>query len=108
MKTTLILFGALTLLPITTLQAQETYLKADFTEGIPSDFILYDIDGNEPSSDMAALGFAPGTPWIALPEGKEGNIVAASTSWYKKAGTSNDWMITPAFEVRDAAAILSW
>lgn len=108
MKTTLILFGALTLLPITTLQAQETYLKADFTEGIPSDFILYDIDGNEPSSDMAALGFAPGTPWIALPERKEGNIVAASTSWYKKAGTSNDWMITPAFEVRDAAAILSW
>ena len=88
--------------------AQETYLMADFTEGIPSDFVLYDNDGNEPSPDMAALGFTVGTPWIAIEEGKEGNMTAASTSWYMKAGTSNDWMITPAFEVKDAAAILKW
>lgn len=107
MKTTFFMLGALAFVS-TTLQAQETYLRADFTEGIPSDFVLYDKDGNEPSADMAALGFTSETPWIALEEGKEGNVVAASTSWYMRAGTSNDWMVTPAFEVRDAAAILSW
>lgn len=107
MKVTLILLSAMALLPAA-LQAQETYLKTDFSEGIPSDFVLYDIDGNEPSADMTALGFSIGTPWIALTEGKEHNGVAASTSWYMRAGTSNDWMITPAFEVRDAAAVLSW
>lgn len=90
------------------LQAQETYFQTDFSEGIPSDFVLYDRDKNEPSADMAAAGFAIGTPWIALEEGKEGNVVAASTSWYKKAGTSNDWMITSAFTVGSADAVLSW
>lgn len=101
------MLGVMAMLPIA-MQAQETYLQADFSEGIPSDYVLYDVDGNEPSADMAAKGFAVGTPWVALEEGKEGNIVAASTSWYKKAGTSNDWLITPPFEVKDAAAILSW
>lgn len=100
-------WGALAFLP-SVLQAQETYLQTDFTNGIPSDFVLYDVDENEPSTDMEALGFAVGTPWIAIEEGKDGNIVAASTSWYNKAGTSNDWMITSAFQVQKAEAVLVW
>lgn len=106
MKQTLLL-SALAFLPIAS-QAQETYLSTNFTDGIPSDFVLYDVDGNEPSLDMMDKGFAIGTPWITLEEGKEGNKVAASTSWYKKAGTSNDWMITSAFEVKSDKAVLSW
>ena len=90
------------------LQAQSTYLSEHFTQGIPSDFALYDVDGNEPSVDMADLGFAVGTPWICVNEGEDNNAVAASTSWYKKAGTSNDWMVTTPFEVKDAASVLTW
>lgn len=107
MKKTLLLLG-LSALTSTALQAQDTYFQTDFSEGIPSDFVLYDMDQNEPSADMADAGFAVGTPWIAREEGKEGNIVAASTSWYKKAGTSNDWMITSPFTVNSAEAVLSW
>ena len=90
------------------LQAQNTYLSEQFTEGIPSDYALYDEDGNEPSVDMANLGFAVGKPWICVTEGEDNNAVAASTSWYQKAGTSNDWMVTTSFEVKDAGAVLSW
>ena len=90
------------------LQAQNTYLFEHFTEGIPSDYALYDEDGNEPSVDMANLGFAVGKPWICVTEGEDNNAVAASTSWYQKAGTSNDWMVTTSFEVKDAGAVLSW
>lgn len=90
------------------LQAQNTYFVEHFTEGIPSSFALYDMDGNEPSVDMANLGFAVGVPWICVTEGEDNNAVAASTSWYKKAGTSNDWMVTSPFEVSDAKAVLTW
>ena len=90
------------------LHAQVTYVSVDFSEGIPSSFALYDQDGLEPSVDMASLGFAVGTPWICTTEGEDQNAVAASTSWYSKAGKSNDWMVTSSFEVRDAEAVLSW
>ena len=90
------------------LQAQNAYLVEHFTEGIPSSFALYDMDGNEPSVDMANLGFAVGVPWICVTEGEDNNAVAASTSWYAKAGTSNDWMVTSLFEVSDAKAVLRW
>lgn len=90
------------------LQAQNAYFVEHFTEGIPSSFALYDMDGNEPSVDMANLGFAVGVPWICVTEGEDNNAVAASTSWYAKAGTSNDWMVTSLFEVSDAKAVLRW
>ncbi|MBR5716095.1 MAG: choice-of-anchor J domain-containing protein [Bacteroidales bacterium] len=90
------------------LHAQNTYFVEHFTDGIPSSFALYDMDGNEPSVDMANLGFAVGVPWICVTEGEDNNAVAASTSWYKKAGTSNDWMVTTPFEVKDAKAVLTW
>ena len=80
----------------------------DFSEGIPSTFTLVDNDGRTPSTDMQKLGFAVGTPWVAADEGKNGNMVAASTSWYKNAGQSDDWMITPPVNVKEAKAVLSW
>ncbi len=86
----------------------QTYLQCDFSKGIPADFTLIDNDGNTPSSDMANEGFAVGTPWIAAtPKGGSGPA-ACSTSWYSPAGTSDDWMITPAITITDDNVILSW
>lgn len=90
------------------LQSQNTYFIEHFNDGIPSAFALYDEDQNEPSLDMSNLGFAVGIPWICVIEGEDSNRVAASTSWYKKVGTSNDWMITSPIEVKDSEAVLSW
>ena len=92
---------AATLIAVST-QAQTTYLATSFDEGIPETFQNWDIDENQPSTDMANLGFTIGTAWIVTTEGKDNNAVACSTSWYKNAGTSNDWMVLPPIEIKDA------
>lgn len=102
----LLLTGALT--AIASLSARQPYLKYDFSAGIPAGVKLYDEDGNEPSTDMAALGFTVGTPWIVTTEGTEGNMAACSTSWYKTPGTSSDWMVLPAVSVDSPDAVLRW
>lgn len=91
-----------------TMQSQNAYLACDFTEGIPSTFTLYDNDGLEPSTDMKNLGFAIGTPWLVTAVDKDENSVVCSTSWYKTAGTSDDWMITPAIYIESETSIISW
>lgn len=88
--------------------AQTTYLSTSFSDGIPASFSLYDQDKNEPSADMAKLGFAVGTPWIGITVDKDNNGVAASTSWYKKAEKSNDWLVTPAVAIGSEKAVVSW
>lgn len=89
--------------------AQDTYFTTGFDDGIPSTFALYDQDGRIPSTDMQKLGFAVGTPWITIIEpDTDGNKVACSTSWYKNAGTSDDWMITGAIEIKSEKAVLRW
>lgn len=89
-------------------KAQNTYFATGFDEGIPSSFTLHDNDGRTPSTDMQKLGFAVGTPWITTEEGDEGNKVACSTSWYKNAGQSDDWMVTGAIAVESDKATLEW
>lgn len=106
MKRTLITLCAAALTAAAT--AQTTYLSTDFEDGMPAGFTFHDEDGRTPSTDMANLGFAVGTPWIVTEEGKEGNHVACSTSWYKNAGQSDDWMVTTAVTVSSAEAVLSW
>ena len=89
--------------------AQDTYFTTGFDDGIPSTFALYDQDGRTPSIDMQKLGFAVGTPWITITEpDTDGNKVACSTSWYKNAGTSDDWMIIKAIEIKSEKAVLRW
>lgn len=88
--------------------AQQTYFNTTFDEGMPEQFQLWDIDGRTPSNEMAALGFADDVPWVVTTEEKDGNHVAASTSWYKNAGQSNDWMVLPTLEISDAEAKLQW
>ena len=86
----------------------QTYLNEDFQDGIPTDFLLIDGDGLTPSADMQNLGFAVGTPWLALtPKGETGNV-ACSTSWYSPKGRSDDWMILPPVTITSANAVLTW
>lgn len=94
------------LLVVTTASAQQTFLSCGFDNGIPECFKTYDNDGNEPSTDMKALGFAKGIAWVATPD-KDGNMAACSTSWYRTAGTSDDWMVTPAITPAKGA-LLRW
>ena len=87
----------------------QTYLSCDFENGIPADFTLHDYDGNTPSSAMKKAGFDVGIPWIATTTDKAGNNHAAcSTSWYTPAGTSDDWLITPAVTLSGSNPQLSW
>jgi M6 family metalloprotease-like protein len=82
-------------------------IKCDFEHGIPDNFTLVDNDGNEPSSGAKKLGFEKGKAWIDYYNEKESNHAALSTSWYKTAATSDDWMILPALNVKHGAA-LTW
>lgn len=86
----------------------QTYLSCDFEDGMPSDFTLIDGDGDTPSPDAQKLGFAVGTPWIVLMPGGENSHVACATSWYSPSGTSDDWLITPAFTVDADNVSLTW
>ena len=90
------------------LHAQQTYFSTDFEQGMPESFTLYDLDGRTPSTDMGNLGFAVGTPWIVTLEEGTNNHVAMSTSWYKNAGQSNDWMVTGAINVTSEKTVVSW
>lgn len=81
-------------------------IVCNFQRGIPSDFILVDHDGNEPSAGAQKLGFSKGDAWIAWDEDAT-NKVAASTSWYKPAGQSDDWMILPSLDVKEGT-VLKW
>lgn len=105
MKQTVLTFSLLALTSLSA-TAQDVYLSCDFEEGIPADFSLYDQDGRQPSTDMSALGFVIGTPWIAGTV--EDNTVAISTSWYKSPGTSDDWMVLPALTITSEKAVLNW
>lgn len=87
--------------------AQQSFFSCDFENDIPSEMSLFDRDGNEPSAEMKELGFAVGIPWITV-DLEEGGKAASSTSWYRKAGQSDDWMVTPAIDVASADAVLRW
>lgn len=58
---------------------------------------------------MQKIGFAVGTPWVTVqPDKSSSNHAAASTSWYATAGTSDDWLITPAMTLSGNHPTLSW
>lgn len=48
--------------------ARIDYLSCDFSDGIPAGFALFDRDGNRPSTEMEALGYAQGTPGSRCPK----------------------------------------
>lgn len=90
-----------------TAAAQQNFLSCDFSEGFPEGMSLFDVDGNEPSTDMKNVGFDIGTPWVITQE-KDGNFSACSTSWYKVPGRSDDWLVTPPIEITSSGVLLRW
>lgn len=104
-----VIFALAALLTASNLNAQDTYFTTSFEDGIPSSFTLHDVDQRTPSNDMQKIGFAVGTPWIDIlePDGN-GNHIACSTSWYKNAGKSNDWMVTEGIDIKSEKAVLRW
>ena len=74
-------------------------LDIDFNNGIPAEARLYDLDGLTPAPDLNFTGLKAGVPWSACDVEKSGLRVAVSTSWYKPAGKSDDWMVLPAVDV---------
>lgn len=104
-----VIFALAALLTASNLNAQDTYFTTSFEDGIPSSFTLHDVDQRTPSNDMQKIGFAVGTPWIDIPEPEgNGNHIACSTSWYKNAGKSNDWMVTEGIDIKSEKAVLRW
>ncbi len=87
--------------------AQNNYIKEDFSNGIPANFTLIDNDRNTPSNDVMYAGFSKGVAWVAYDIENNGNMVAASTSWYNPSGQAEDWMILPSITVEDDC-ILTW
>ena len=102
MKATTLLISLFSALP---LQAQETYLQTDFNTGIPSDYTNIDVDelpiGNGFSIPVSNNWFAQS---IYGAEGK----AAVSTSRHTFELPAENWLITPAFEVKSANAIFAW
>lgn len=81
-------------------------VDCNFSAGIPSDFTLTDADGNTLAPGLSKFGFVQGDSWIAFRQ-DDGNTVACSTSWYKPAGTSSDWMTLPQLKVLPGS-VLTW
>lgn len=82
----------------------QTILYEDFQDGIPVTWGLIDNDGNTPAPPVSYVDNA----WVTRSDFADpDDTVAVSTSWYDPAGTSDDWLITPAI-VLDSNDILSW
>lgn len=90
--------------------AQKTFFSCDFNNGIPKSFALYDEDGNTPSDEAKRMGFEVGKAWISYRafENDPTNLSIMSTSSYSLAGTSNDWIVTPAIHIESPNAYFMW
>ncbi|MBW8522573.1 choice-of-anchor J domain-containing protein [Chryseobacterium chendengshani] len=68
-----------------------------------TNWTLYNVDGLTPNSSVSYVNAA----WIPSVE-EAGNSIAMSTSWYTPAGTSNDWMVSPAITLPAGTNTLYW
>ena len=100
------LFGALLTLGLGAgVNAQTTLYSEDFegTSGaMPAGITLINADALTPATGVAVVSNA----WVL--DGDATDSFAVSTSWYTPAGTSNDWLITPAITGLTASTFLSW
>ncbi len=82
----------------------------NFNNGLPAGWTLINNDGNTPNNGVSFVNNA----WVARIKTNEqgkaipGDSVMLSTSWYTPAGTSDDWLITPVFNVSGPAMIIKW
>jgi hypothetical protein len=67
----------------------------DFENGMPADYVLYNLDSLEPHPDQNVPQMED-SAWIVLQSSIFGSKVAYSESWYvNDAGPANDWMVLP-------------
>ena len=87
---------------------QQLYFE-DFENGMPSNYILHNLDGLEP--DDPGLINMKDSAWTVQQITSQGwthNKSAFSVSWYvNDAGPSDDWMILPAITIGNEAT-LKW
>jgi len=82
-------------------------VKAQFSENfnsvavgsMPAGWTVFNVDALTPNSAVNWVTNA----WVCNTYGNITSSAAWSTSWYTPAGTSNDWMFTPAIVVPSAA-----
>ena len=85
----------------------------DFSNGIPTDYSTYDLDGQTHHFTMVQEGIDQGYAWVCLRESGSTNRYAASTSKYKATTGStteaaNDWLITGRIRIYADDALLTW
>ena len=68
-----------------------------------ANWTLYNVDALTPNTNVSFVNAA----WVATNE-EFGNNVAMSTSWYTPAGTSNDWIVSPAITLPTGTNTLYW
>lgn len=90
-------------------QAQITLYAQDFSNGMPSNFQLWNLDSLTP--DDPALATMEDSAWTVrniTAQGFTGGPAAFSVSWYVgDAGPSDDWMVLPGINVGQGA-MLAW
>lgn len=105
MKKYLLLFSFLGL-PLAT-HSQELF-SFDFSEDHTGFFVVYD-EGNTPSTEMKAIGFDIGKPWVPIRESADSkNLFYGSTSSYTPAGQADDWLVTKGISIPSADCVLEW
>jgi hypothetical protein len=82
----------------------------DFSNGMPADFTLVDVDGKTPATNIN--WFPANTAWAVI-NTSFSTEAALSISWYNPVGASDDWMITPAIDIPALSSmenkfLLSW
>ncbi|MFK7784047.1 MAG: Omp28-related outer membrane protein [Crocinitomicaceae bacterium] len=79
--------------------------EEDFQGASLAGFTITDIDGLTVASSVSQFTDA----WIVAPDAtNSSNLTAQSTSSYSPAGTSDDWMSTPAISLGPSGNLLSW
>lgn len=82
----------------------------NFNNGLPAGWVLINNDNLTPNSAVSFVNNA----WVtriktnANGDPIPGDSVMISNSWYTSAGSADDWMITPAFNVTDPGLIIKW
>ncbi len=108
MKKTILLFTLLIALVFTSKAQFSENFNAVADGGMPTGWTLFNVDGLTVNSATAVNWVT--NAWVCY--AKAGLAITSkcawSTSWYSSAGTSNDWMWTPAITVPASNPVLSY
>ena len=118
MKTsTSLLLSCLIAALASTMMAQDlshmTYLSCDFSEGIPADFTMHDLDGQTLHHTMTQAGIKQGEAWGIKKESGQSNHYAMSACLYKSVDgeelrPADDWLVTPLTWIKGGEGKLTW